>query len=460
MKNVDAAGHVTGESLYLDDLPVSERTFHAAVADSPLACGKLESIDPQAALDHPEVVAILTHEDIPGENEIGGIIHDEPLLADGAVHFCGQPVALVLAATDEAARRAAKLVKFDITPEEGIFDPREAQARDRIIGRPRTFELGNTATAFPECEYIIEGRAETGGQEHLYIETQGAYAVPLENGHIRISSSTQGPTAVQRTTARVLGLPMHLIEVDVTRLGGGFGGKEDQATPWAVLAALGAWKLHRPVKLALHRMDDMRMTGKRHPYSSDFKIGLDANYRIQAFEATYYQDAGAAADLSPAVLERTLFHGTNSYHIPNFRATAYSCRTNLPPNTAFRGFGGPQGMFVIEAAIAKAAMEIGVTASVIQEANLLEDGDEFPYGQIASGSNARATWEKAAEFYHADALEDAVLTYNETHTSTKRGFSRMPVCFGISFTKTQMNHARAPRPYLPGRECRREHGSC
>ncbi len=285
--------------------------------------------------------------------------------------------------------------------------------------------------------------AESGGQEHLYIETQGAYGVPGEQGSIRISSSTQGPTALQRTAARVLGVPMHKIEVDVTRLGGGFGGKEDQATGWGVMAALAVFHLNKPVKLVLHRMDDMRMTGKRHPYSSDYKIGLDEDLRIVAYEAVFHQNAGAAADLSPAVMERTLFHATNSYFVPNVTATAYSCRTNLPPNTAFRGFGGPQGMFVIEAAICHAARELGVDAAVIQRKNLLRDGDEFPYGQIAEAKEARACWNEAAERYQLPEMQAAVADFNQKNKWQKKGLALMPVCFGISFTNTMMNNARA-----------------
>jgi xanthine dehydrogenase large subunit len=245
-------------------------------------------------------------------------------------------------------------------------------------------------------EYVFEGRVELNGQEHLYIETQGAYTIPTEQGGIKVYSSTQGPTAVQRCVSRVTAFPMHQIEVDVTRLGGGFGGKEDQANAWAALCAVGTQLTKRPVKYALHRMEDMRMTGKRNPYSADYKIGLDKNLKIAAYEATFYQNAGASADLSPPVLERTLFHCTNSYFVPNVTATAYSCRTNLPPNTAFRGFGGPQGMFVIESAIAHAAEALKVSASEIQKKNLINDGDEFPYGQIAE-SEAITTWTQADE---------------------------------------------------------------
>src|SRR6185436_6840875 len=272
---------------------------------------------------------------------------------------------------------------------------------------------------------------------------QGAYAVPLENGTIKVYSSTEGPTAVQRCTARVLGVPMHKIEVEVTRLGGGFGGKEDQANTWASMAALAVHYLKCPVKCVLHRMEDMRMTGKRHPYSSDFKIGLSKDLKILAYEVTFFQNAGAAADLSPAVMERTLFHANNTYFIPNLKATAFSCKTHLPPNTAFRGFGGPQGMFVIESAIAKAAEKLNIPATEIQQKNLIRNGDSFHYGQIAQGSEAKNCWETADELYDRKKLKKEVDDFNSANRFIKKGFAVMPICFGISFTKTFMNSARA-----------------
>jgi xanthine dehydrogenase large subunit len=235
---------------------------------------------------------------------------------------------------------------------------------------------------------------------------------------------------------------MHLVEVDVTRLGGGFGGKEDQANAWAALCALAAHRFRRPVKYALNRMEDMRMTGKRNPYSSDFKIGLDSDLKILAYEATFHQNSGAAADLSPAILERTLFHCTNTYRIPNVRATAISCKTHLPPNTAFRGFGGPQGMFVMEAAIVRAAERIGVPPSVIQQRNLLRTGDEFPYGQKAV-SEAHECWERAMQTYTLESLQRQVDAFNAASRLTKKGIAVMPICFGISFTNTPMNQGRA-----------------
>jgi xanthine dehydrogenase large subunit len=442
MKNIDSYTHLRGESVYLDDIPTVRGTLYAAVFDSPVAHGRIVSIDSSEAEKIKGVVGVFTAKDIPGENQIGGIVPDEELLASTHVHFCGMPVVLVVAEKEEIARAAAKRIKIEVEPLPVITDPREAKEKGELIIPPRTFRLGNIDDAWAQCDHIVEGQTSTNGQEHLYIETQGAYAIPGENATIKIYSSTQGPTAVQRTAARVLAMPMNQIEVDTTRLGGGFGGKEDQATTWAVLCAFAAWHLKKPVKYCLHRLEDMRMTGKRHPYAADFTMGLNRDLKIVAYEVTFYQNAGAAADLSPAVMERTLFHCTNSYYVPYVKATAYSCRTNLPPNTAFRGFGGPQGMFVIEAAIAKAASQLGLDACEIQEKNLIRTGDEFPYGQIAE-SEASACWNKAKELYDLPSLRKQVAGFNEQNTHIKKGLALMPVCFGISFTKTPMNQARA-----------------
>ena len=442
IQNIDSFTHTRGESIYLDDIPVINGTLYAAVFGSPVAHGKIIKLDLTEAESMEGVVRIFTYKDIPGKNQIGGIVPDEPLLAEEEVHFNGMPVALVVATSKEVAYAAVKKIKIEIEKHTIITDPRIAQANGSLIVPPRTFKLGDSKNAFKDCVHVFEGIAETNGQEHLYIETQGAYAIPAENNSIKVYSSTQGPTAVQKHTAAVLGIPMHRIEVDTTRLGGGFGGKEDQATSWAIFCALAAWHLKKPVKYSLHRMEDMRMTGKRNPYSSDFKIGLDADLKILAYEATFYQNAGAAADLSPAVLERTLFHCANSYYVPNVTATAYCCRTNLPPNTAFRGFGGPQGMFVIEAAIAKAAETLGIPASTIQQKNLLKSGDEFPYGQKAE-SEANECWNKAVEFYNVQNLHNEVVYFNVKNKLLKKGISFMPICFGISFTKILMNQARS-----------------
>ena len=237
MKNIDSTSHVRGESIYLDDIPVVQGTLFACVFDSPVAHGKLKSIDTTEAANSEGVFRVITAKDLIGENQIGGIVPDEPLLADGEVHFQGMPIAIVVATSEELARKAAKKITVEIDELEPVTDPRVAAAKGDLIVPPKKFVLGDTGSAFQNCEHIFEGKTEQNGQEHLYIETQGAYAVPTENGGLRVYSSTQGPTAVQRAVCRVTGLSMHQVEVDVQRLGGGFGGKEDQANAWAAICA-------------------------------------------------------------------------------------------------------------------------------------------------------------------------------------------------------------------------------
>ncbi len=441
--NIDAPNHVTGKSIYVDDIPVMAGMVHIKIFDATIAHGIIKSLDFTEAEQIEGIVKIFSPKDIPGENQIGGIIPDEPLLAENEVHFWGQPILLIAAENEDAAEEAFHKIKIEFEPLPVITNPREAFAKGKLLSPTRKFVLGNTGEAFTHCKYVFEGTTESNGQEHLYLETQGAYAHPTEHNSVRIFSSTQGPTAVQKTVARVLGVGMNQVEVDVARLGGGFGGKEDQASTYGAMAALVAFVLKRPAKCILHRMEDMRMTGKRNPYSSDFKIGLDEQHKILAYEATFYQNGGAAADLSPAILERTLFHSTNTYHIPNVTATANSCKTNLPPNTAFRGFGGPQGMFVIESAIDFAAKQLGVSTTSIQQKNLLKDGDEFPYGQIVGECEAANCWNELVANNHLEKLQSEIASFNANNKLVKKGYSLMPICFGISFTNTMLNQARA-----------------
>lgn len=443
MKNIDSKGHVSGKSVYLDDIPVRQNTLYAVVLDATTAHGKILSLDITEAEKQPGVAGIFTYKDIPGENQIGGIVPDETLLAEEEVFFQGEPVAMVVAESETIAREARKKIKISYKELEVVTDPREAASKGLLLMPPRTFAMGNPEVRWNNCKYLFSGSTEIGGQEHLYIETQGAYCFPMENGNLMVYSSTQSPTAVQRAIAKVLGLSMHNVQVDVTRLGGAFGGKEDQATVWACLASLASHLLQRPVKLALSRHDDLRMTGKRHPYSSDFKIGLSEELKILAYEVTYYQNGGAVNDLSPAIADRTLFHTTNSYFIPNVKATLYSCKTNLPPNTAFRGFGGPQGMFVIESAIAKAAKELGIPASVIQEKNLLKENDLFYYGQKATQVNIRKSWKTAFREFKISQKQKEIKAFNRKNKLMKKGLALMPITFGISFTATMLNQARA-----------------
>jgi xanthine dehydrogenase large subunit len=443
MKNVDVPLHTRGESVFLDDIRQPEGLLFAAVFASPTAHGKIRHLDVEKAKSANGVIDILTFKDIPGENQIGAIIQDEHLLAEDSVHFIGEPVAIVIADSKAHARQAFKKIELDIEPLPAIIDPREAFEKGNLIIPPRTFALGDVDNAWESCDITVEGRVDSGSQEHFYMEPQAAMALPVENGGFKVYSSTQSPTSVQRIVARVLGLPMHRVEVDVRRIGGGFGGKEDQATPWAVMAALAAFRLQKPVKLTLDRHEDILMTGKRHPYSADFKLGLKKDGTMLAYQVTFYQNAGAAADLSTAILERTLFHTTNSYFIPNVKATAASCYTNLAPFTAFRGFGGPQAMFVMESAIRKAAETMNLRPADIQRKNLLNENDTLPYGMQVEHCRARRSWKEVVERYDYESIVKAAQDFNASNRLMKKGVAMMPVCFGISFTNTAMNQAGA-----------------
>lgn len=451
MKNIDSSMHVRGESIYVNDIPVQEGTLYGAVFGSPRAHGRIRGLDLAAALACPGVERILTARDIPGENQIGSILPDEELLADAEVHYRGMPIALVLARTEDLALRARKKITVDIEELPPLVTARDAYQAGSFLCPSRSFEQGDPEAAWKRCAHLVEGRADMGGQEHLYLETQATYASPAEHDGVTLRTSTQATRYVQRGVARVLGIPMHRIEVDTNRLGGGFGGKEDQATPWACLAALGAYLLKRPVKLVLSRADDMVMTGKRHPYSFDFKLGLDRDLKILGYQLVAYQDGGACADVSPAVMERTLFHGTGCYAIPSARITCHSCRTHLPPNTAFRGFGAPQAMFALEAAIMKAAADLGVDPAEIQRRNLVREGDTFPYGQTARNCRAGQCWEAAQDLFAIPRMKQEIAAFNRENSFFKRGLSLFPLCFGVSFTKTSLNQGRAlVHVYLDG----------
>jgi len=439
----DAELHAQGASRFTDDLLVPEGALAVYPVASTIAHGMIERIDTAPALTYPGVVAVFTAADIPGINQIGNVEADEVLLAETEVVYQGQPVALVVAETAAIARQASASVAIDYRPLPAVFDARTADKMGLHIAPRRLFSFGDIEAAWAECDLIVEGSAATGAQEHIYLETQIAIAYPLENNGLKVLSATQSPGFTQRIIARVLGLPMHAVEVDVPRLGGAFGGKEEQATAFAVMAALAAHHLQRIVKISLRRDEDCRLTGKRHPYDADFKIGLDRSGKILAYRADFFQNAGAIADLSLPILERSLFHAGNSYFIPNMQVSAVSCRTHLPPNTAFRGFGGPQAMYVLECAIFKAAAAMGVDAGRIQQINLMQEDRYFYYGMQARLCRATACWQQAESRYALRQRQQEIDAFNAVHQLEKKGIAIMPVCFGISFTSTFLNQADA-----------------
>ncbi len=443
MKNPDILRHAKGESLFTDDIVVPEETLHAAVFSSPVAHGIIKRLNLETARQTDGIYGILTADDIPCANQIGSIIQDEPLLASSEANYIGQPIAIVVGKSAAVSRAAIQEIEFEFEELPAVFDARESCHQGQLIIPPRDYSLGNTEDTWQHCDVIVEGKADSGGQEHLYFETQSTFAYITKSGGLKVISSTQSLTDIQRCIASVLGLPMNQVEVDVSLVGGSFGGKQYQAKTWAALAALAAFRLKKPVKLILSRDEDIRITGKRHPYSTDFKIGLTKEGKILAYEVTYYQNAGAIADLSTALLEKTLLHTTGSYFIPNVTATGISCRTNLPPNTAMRGFGGPESAFVIEAAIFKAAQKMGIDPSVIQRKNLLQVGDPLIYGMNIRHNQACQCWEAAEKKYEINEIRRQIREFNESHQLQKKGLAMMPICYGIAFETIFLNQASA-----------------
>jgi xanthine dehydrogenase large subunit len=439
MRHCDSELHVTGRSEYTDDVAPPNGLLHGVVFSSPIAHGTIQKLDTSAALGMAGVRAVYTYDDIPGTKIIGAVIADEPLFAFDEVMYIGHPLALIVADSVENARKAVKVCQVEIEPLPVTVCPREAYAAGDLLQPERTFVKGNVDSVWDQCDFVVEGKVDLAGQDHLYLETNRARAVPVEDGQVRVYASTQSPSAAHKWIAAVLGIPMHKVEVDVKRLGGGFGGKEDQATHWACMASIAAVDLNLPVQIVLNRIEDMKMTGKRHPYKQDFKIGLTKDGKILAFDVAHFQNSGAYMDLSGPVLERTVLHATNAYAIPHVKILAAACRTHLTPNTAYRGFGGPQGMFALEAAIYKAATVMNVTPDWIQSQNLISDGYQFHYGQTLSECRMQRTWEEAEEAFDFSDTIKCVEDYNRTHKGSKKGYAVMPVCFGISFTKTFLN---------------------
>lgn len=437
----ESTKHFQGKSTFVDDIPTPETTLYAEVVVSPIANGKLNAVDFSQALALEGVERIITAQDIPGTNQIGDIVPDEQLLADSTLPFIGKPLALVLAASRDIARKAAALVILDYETLPATFDLRNAFENKQTFGDIRTFEKGNIEQAFASADIVIEGTASCEAQEHLYFETQVSLAIPFDGQTLKIFSASQNPSAIQKHAANVLNIPMNAIEVEVPRLGGAFGGKEEQAKPWALLAALGAFLSQKPVKLVLSREQDMCWTGKRHPYTASYKLASNKDGMIQGYEVTFLQDGGAVADLSTAVLERTLFHATNAYSIPHAKIHAVSCRTNHPSNTAFRGFGAPQAIFTIESALDQLANTLNLPRWEIQQKNLLKSGYTFPYGMSVKNDTMRTCWSTLWDKYDLKARINAIEQSNALAERYIKAIAITPLCFGIAFTATHLNQA-------------------
>ncbi len=438
-------GHVTGEALYIDDYtPIADELFVEFVG-SPTACGKIESVDVSEAKKLPGVVGVYTYRDVLGHNIFGPVICDEPFLAEDRVDYVGQPVVVVAGETREAALAGRKAVKIDVSPKQPVLDIDTAIQKKQFLGPERRIERGDFDSAWDSSQHTIEATFESNGQEQFYLESQACIAYPGEQGQLMVESSTQNPTETQAILAEVLGLGMHEVVVRCKRMGGAFGGKETQGVIPALMAALVSQKTGRPARVVYTKDDDMKITGKRHPYKTWYKAGFDSEGRLNAVKLDYYSDGGASADLSTGIMERTLLHADNAYYLPNVKLKGRICKTNIPPNTAFRGFGGPQAIAVIENIIQEVAAKLGKDAYDIRKINCYGGSprNTTPYGQEVKNNlmpQILETLAKTSDYKKRLAEAEA---FNKQSPTRLKGIAMTAVKFGISFTTKFLNQGNA-----------------
>nr|WP_240788599.1 xanthine dehydrogenase molybdopterin binding subunit [Ramlibacter henchirensis] len=440
-----ARAQVAGAATYVDDIPEVKGTLHAAPILSTVAHGRLRGVDTRASEAMPGVRGVLLARDIPGDPILATFVHDEPIFAIEEVRHVGQVIGLVVADTVMEARRAARQVKLDIEPLPAVLDVRQAHGAQSYVLPPVVVRRGEPEQALASAKHRLSGQLEVGGQEHFYLEGQVAYALPLEQNQWWIHSSTQHPGEVQHWVAHALGLENNAITVECRRMGGGFGGKETQAGHMAVWAALAARKLRCPVKLRLDRDDDFMVTGKRHPFAYDWDAGFDDHGRLTALKVTMLANCGFSADLSGPVADRAIFHTDNAYYLSDVEIASYRCRTNTQSHTAFRGFGGPQGVILIEAILGDIARHLGRDPLDVRKANLYGVGErDITHYQMKVEDNILDPLISQLERdcgYRRRRLE--IAAWNAKSPVIKRGLAITPVKFGISFTATFFNQAGA-----------------
>jgi xanthine dehydrogenase large subunit len=439
-----AEKHVAGEALYIDDLPEPVGLLHLFIGQGTRAHAKVTRLDLSAVRSAPGVVCVLTSADVPGKNDIGPVMADEALLPEGVVRYVGQPLFAVAAESLAKARTAAALAVVEYQDLEPLLTIEAARAANSLIEDSQTMRLGDARAAIAAAPHALSGALAMGGQDHFYLEGHVALVVPGEDGDLHVWSSTQHPTETQHLIARCLGLSDHAVVVEVRRMGGGFGGKETQSVQYAALAALAARKTGRPAKIRLDRDDDMVMTGKRHAFHVDWRVGFDGDGKLAGAAFELASRCGHSADLSIAINDRAMFHSDNAYALQAAEIVSHRLRTNTVSDTAFRGFGGPQGMMAIERAMDAIAWRLGKDPLDVRLANLYGvAGDRTPYGQTVTDAVAFEIMTELAASCDYRARRKAVAAWNARNTILKRGLSLTPVKFGISFTANHLNQAGA-----------------
>ncbi len=439
--------HVTGSAPYTDDILELQGTLHCALGLSPVAHGELLGIDLDTVKAMPGVVAVITAADIPGVNDCGAITHDDPILADGELMYLGQPVFAVLSADREAARRAAatasKVIKFKELP--ALLTPEQGHAAQSYVVPPMHMVRGDAATALAAAPHRLDVHVDLGGQEQFYLEGQISYAVPRENDGMLVYCSTQHPSEMQHHIAVALGLHSHHVQIECRRMGGGFGGKESQSGVFACIAAVAARKLKRPVKLRPDRDDDFMITGRRHCFYHDMALGYDDEGRVLGTEVSMVSRSGFSADLSAPVMGRALCHFDNAYWLPHVAMHGFCARTNTQSNTAFRGFGGPQGAFAIEYALDSIARELGKDALDVRLANLygVDTNNVTPYGQVVEDNVLQPLLGELIASSDYRARRTDIDAFNANSPVLKKGLALTPLKFGISFNVVHLNQAGA-----------------
>jgi xanthine dehydrogenase large subunit len=440
-----AHAQVEGAATYIDDIPEVRGTLHAAPVCSPVAHGILRGVDVSAALAMPGVRAVIDAGDIPGDPMLAAFAHDEPVFALDTVQFVGQVIALVVADDAMTARRAARQVLLDIEPLDAVLSVHEAHALEHYVLPAVHVKRGDAQAALRRAPHQLEGRFEVGGQEHFYLEGQIAYVLPLEQNQWWVYTSTQHPGEVQHWVSHALGLSNHAVTVECRRMGGGFGGKETQAGHLAVWAAVAANKLRCPVKLRLDRDDDFMITGKRHPFAYHYRVGFDHTGLLCGLDLEMLANCGFSADLSGPVADRAIFHADNAYFLEDVAISSYRCRTNTQSHTAFRGFGGPQGVIVIERILSDIARTLGMDPLDVRLRNLygIQERNVTHYQMKVEDNILEPLISQLALTSGYRERREQIAAWNANSPVIKKGLALTPVKFGISFTATLFNQAGA-----------------